>query len=182
MKREKRDVSNSWELHGLRLIHLPSTSVVIANKRSVQLERTNIAFSSEKRKRAISRDPACCFPGTGSSALGSCTIISIHKCCLLKWNLLWYRERIPSLQRWLFPCLKCLQSPSSSALSTRKSDHNLEICRKGLDKRRIRKGCSGRSLRGYWLLYRWSCWSGERTGCDIDENEWLNESSLGCKI
>lgn len=44
MKREKRDVSNSWELHEFRLIHLPRTSVVIANKRSVQLERTNIAF------------------------------------------------------------------------------------------------------------------------------------------
>lgn len=46
----KRDVSDPWELHKFKLTPLLSTSVVIANKRSVQLERTDIALPSEEKR------------------------------------------------------------------------------------------------------------------------------------
>lgn len=49
-----------------------------------------------------------------------------------------------------------------------------------MDKRKNLQGLLWKVI--MWMLHRWSCPSGERTGCDIDENELLKESTLGCKV
>lgn len=116
--------------------------MVIANKRSVWLERQQILpCPLRKSKRSVSRGSARCWAGVGSSALGSYSISSIGKRCLLKWKLLCTWRMISFFPEIIIFISKSFARHTLHTLSLsffflptrsiRKSDYTLENCREG---------------------------------------------------